>query len=202
MLGAKSMVSLKQIHSTMVHCVDDHWQQDKTIEGDALVTKLPNIAIGVLGADCAPILLADNSNRVIGAAHGGWDGVLSGVTDTLLQAMCQQGAEVAKITAAIGPAIQRQSYEVGSDFKDRVFAESGFDCGAYFSAAQSRGKWLFDLPRYIENRLNCVGITVVDRLPQNTYTNPQRFFSYRRSCHQGKVESARQMSLIMLAGAN
>ncbi len=194
-IGSKKLISLKQVHSNKVITIDCTWTGQEVIEGDGLVTTNPDLAITVLVADCAPVLFADSKNRVIGAAHAGWRGALSGITDHVINRMCAFGAERRSIVAAVGPAIQQASYEVGEEFMQ------------YFSDSESKQFFqidntgiFFDLPGYIVQRMAARGISHIDRLPHDTFSMEHEFFSYRRSCKRGETNCGRQIGSICLIG--
>lgn len=197
-LDADMLFSLKQIHSNNVVVINDQNNNEKVVEADALVTCTAGIALGVMGADCAGILFADPKNRVIGAAHGGWQGALFGVTDKVIDAMCDLGASKNNIVAAIGPAIQKQSYEVGDQFVAGFLKQSEIAGEDYFSLGKNGQGIFFDLPRYLEHRISNAVINQIDRLTEDTYSDEQRFFSYRRSCHRGQKCYGRQINAICI----
>ena len=170
---------------------------EQSVEGDGLVTTTRGIAIGVLGADCAPILFVDAENGVVGAAHGGWKGAVGGITDEVIKVMTELGAEIPRIRCAIGPAIQRASYEVGDDLREKVFSHSSLKPEKFFDRGNP-GHWLFDLPGYIAARVRAAGVHDVDSLGLDTYADSERFFSFRRACHQERIEYGRQMGVIAL----
>jgi len=175
--------------------VDQSWKPSETPEADAMVTRERGIALGVLGADCAPVLFADPAAGVIGAAHAGWRGALSGVLDNIVAALCEIGARRERLTAAIGPCIAQSSYQVGADFPVPFLAEDG-DNALFFAADGDRFR--FDLPGYIARRLARCGVTSVTRTPCDTFRQEDRFFSHRRSTLAGESECGRQLSAIVL----
>lgn len=197
-LDADVLFSLKQIHGNNVVLIDGQSDTEKAMEADALVTCTAGIALGVMGADCAGILFADPINRVIGAAHGGWRGALCGVTDNVVEAMCDLGASKNNIVSAIGPAIQKQSYEVGYEFVAEFLQQSEIAAENCFSSGENGQGIFFDLPRYLEHRLLNAAIGQVARLTDDTYSDEQRFFSYRRSCHRGHACYGRQINAICM----
>ena len=163
-------------------------------EADALVTDRPGLLLGILTADCVPVLFADVQAGVVGAAHAGWKGAIGGVTDATLAAMERIGAARDRIMAAIGPCIGRASYEVTEDFALRFEAADG-ENGRFFSAGRP-GHLQFDIGGYVASRLAAAGVARVEMLDEDTYAQPDRFFSYRRSCHRGEAGYGRQMSMI------
>jgi YfiH family protein len=197
-LHCNTLFSLKQIHSNNVIVIDEKSDSSKVVEADAMVTNRTGVALGVMGADCAAVLFADSDNRVVAAAHSGWQGALSGVTDNVITAMCDLGACKGRIAAAIGPAIQRRSYEVGDEFMSRFLKQSVVACEDCFSLGENGQGIHFDLPLYLEHRLFHAGVDQVDRLVEDTYTDEKQFFSYRRSCHRGEKFYGRQISAISL----
>jgi YfiH family protein len=164
---------------------------------DALVTATPGLALGVTGADCGMILFADKGARVIGAAHAGWKGALTGVLEATLAAMEVLGARRASTRAVLGPTIARKSYEVGAEFAERFIAASESHA-RFFSASPRAGHFLFDLPGFIAMRLRCAGIGSFEDLARDTYAEPASFYSYRRSVHQNEPDYGRQIAAIAL----
>jgi YfiH family protein len=197
-LPGSTLVTVHQVHSPDVVRVTAPLPLDIRPQADALVTDRPGLLIGVLTADCVPVLLADRQAGVIGAAHAGWKGAIAGVTDTTLAAMKALGADRTRITAAIGPCIGRTSYEVSDDFADPFIAEDA-DNGRFFAAGRP-GHLLFDIAAYVAARLARAGVGRVDLMDEDTYAQPDRFFSFRRSCHKGEPGYGRQISLIGLSG--
>jgi YfiH family protein len=193
--GAK-LVSLAQIHSADVHTVEPNWDFAVRPEGDGMVTALPGIMLGILTADCAPVLFADAQAGVIGAAHAGWKGALAGVVENTVAAMEKLGAEAAHITAAIGPAISQTNYEVGGDLRDRF----GTEDARFFVPADRPGYFRFDLPFYVAHRLGLAGIGRIDTLGLCTYPPENGFFSYRRATHLSEPDYGREISAIVIPG--
>jgi len=186
-----------QIHSPEVVVAETPWPASERPRADALVTRVPGLAIGVSTADCGPVLLADAEARVIGAAHAGWRGALAGVTDATIAAMEKLGARRHRIAAAVGPCIAQLSYEVDTAFRDRFcLQEPGSE---RFFIESASGKPHFDLPAYVVHRLIAAGVEQVEALHLDTYAEPDRFYSYRRSTHRGEADYGRQASLIALA---
>ena len=194
---ADRLVTVRQIHSAEVVIVERPWRREESPSADGLVTAAPGIALGVLAADCAPILLHDPIARVIGAAHAGWRGALGGVVDATIAAMAELGAEHLRIRAAIGPCIARQSYEVGPEFP-QPFAEDDPSNMRFFSPAPGSGRFLFDLRGYIAHHLARAGIATVEIVPHDTVADEERFFSYRRACLRGERSYGRGLSAIVL----
>ena len=190
--GAR-LVTVYQIHSA--DCVvAGEWSDDARPHADALVTDQPGVLLGVVTADCAPVLLADRRAGVIGAAHAGWKGAVAGVTDNTIAAMEALGAKRGDIAAAIGPCIAQPSYEVDAGFRQRFIAQDS-DNAAYFVAGQP-DHWQFDLENYVAARLERAGIDAVERLGLDTYPTENEFFSFRRATHRGEPDYGRQMSVI------
>lgn len=200
-LNASQLVSNQQMHGNAVRVIANGDDLQAMPPADGLVTKLPGIAIAALAADCAPVLFADIANAVIGVAHVGWQGALSGVTDSVLAVMRLQGAEIEHIYCAIGPAIQLASYEVGAAFQTAFVARSPIDSSGFFSIGAATGNVHFDLGGYITARLLAAGVKQVDCSKQDTYADSDRFFSYRRGCHLRQPVYGRQSGAIALTGA-
>ncbi len=196
-LPADRLLTCRQIHSAAVVTVEQPWGRDEAPQADGLVTRVRGLALGVLAADCAPILLHDPRAAVVGAAHGGWRGALGGVVEATLAAMAALGAERRHIRAGIGPCIGRDSYEVGADFPQPFIAEDPASRGC-FAPARRDGRWLFDLGRYLEERLRRAGVATVQRAAHDTAAEPDRFFSYRRACLRGEPGYGRGLSAIAL----
>lgn len=195
--GAR-LVTVYQVHSP--DCVvvgDDLWGDDQRPPADAMATDRPGVLLGILTADCAPVLLADREAGVVGAAHAGWKGAMGGVTDRTVAAMERLGASVSRIVAAVGPCIAQRSYEVDNAFRDRFCsADAG---NARFFLTGRQGHHQFDLEGYVAARLEAAGIAAVERLGLDTYAEPDRFFSYRRATHRGEPAYGREISLIGLS---
>jgi YfiH family protein len=163
-----------------------------------MVTDRPGLLLGILTADCVPVLLADEEAGVVGAAHAGWRGALAGVTDSTIDLMERHGALRDRITAAIGPAIGQASYEVDGGLRQRFVDED--EQNARFFIDGPRGRPHFDVPAYVAHRLLLAGVGTIERLALDTYADPDRFFSYRRATHRGEPGYGRQISLIGLSG--
>ncbi|PEQ12321.1 polyphenol oxidase [Novosphingobium sp. PC22D] len=194
------LLTVYQVHSPDCVVVAAPWHDEARPRADALVTDRPGLLLGILTADCAPVLLADREAGVVGAAHAGWKGALGGVTDATIARMCELGARPERIAAAVGPCIAQPSYEVDDGFRAR-FLERDAACGAHF-AAGAAGHWQFDLEGFVADRLAAAGIARVERLARDTYADPARFYSYRRATHRGEPSYGRQISLIGLAAAS
>jgi polyphenol oxidase len=192
-------LSLYQIHSPKVVVAEKPWDVTSRPRADALVTKVPQLAIGIGTADCGPVLLADPEAGVIGAAHAGWRGALTGVLEAAIGAMEQLGARRARIVAATGPMIRQPNYEVGQDLIDKFLADHK-DNARFFQPAARAGHAMFDLAGYIAARLRNAGIAQVEDLGHCTYADPAQFYSYRRSTHRAEPDYGRHINAIALAG--
>ncbi|ETI65552.1 polyphenol oxidase [Sphingobium sp. C100] len=195
-LPGTHLVTVRQVHSPDVVAVTQAFAEDARPVADALVTDRPGLLLGILTADCVPVLFADAAAGVIGAAHAGWKGAIGGVTDATIAAMEGLGARRDRMVCAIGPCIGRSSYEVTEDFADR-FEEADADNGRFFSQGRP-GHLQFDIGGYVAARLAGAGIGRVELLDEDTYSQPERFFSYRRACHRGEGGYGRQMAMIGL----
>ncbi len=187
------LLGLKQVHGTTVIDLETPWPPQAGPVADAVVTARPGLGIGVITADCAPVLFADAAGTVVGAAHAGWKGALAGVLEATVAAMRGKGA--ANIGAAIGPCIHQHSYEVRADLRDAVLARDSAD--ASFFAAAAPGFWRFDLPGYCAARLAAVGVLAAI-LPHDTCADEQTFFSHRRRTLRGEAAIGHQISVIRL----
>jgi polyphenol oxidase len=197
-LSAERLVSCHQVHGTATIRVERPWRREDNPQADGMVTAVSGIALGVLAADCAPVLFADPEARVIGAAHGGWRGALSGVMEATVAAMTGLGARAERIRAGIGPCIAQPSYEVGPEFRARFAAEDP-GAGDFFRPAPRAAHFLFDLPGYIAQRLSRLGLAEIARAPHDTAAEEDLFFSYRRACQRGEVDYGRGLAAIALA---
>ncbi|HET7817312.1 MAG TPA: peptidoglycan editing factor PgeF [Sphingomicrobium sp.] len=197
-LSGASLATVHQIHSAEAVLAERPWLHDERPRADAMATDRPGLLLGVLTADCAPVLLADVEAKVVGAAHAGWRGAAAGVTDSAIEAMERLGARRERIHAAIGPCIGAESYQVDKVFRRR-FLDSEEANGRFFCDGPA-GKPHFDLSAYVRHRLLAAGIGEVETLHLDTYAEPGRFFSYRRSTHRGEPSYGRQISLIGIAG--
>ncbi|MBT2244460.1 peptidoglycan editing factor PgeF [Sphingobium sp. BHU LFT2] len=198
LLPGATLVTVRQVHSPDVVTVTAPIAEDERPEADAMVTRTPGLILGILTADCVPVLFADREAGVIGAAHAGWKGAISGVTDRTISAMEMLGATRAGIACAIGPCIGRASYEVTLDFAER-FERDDADNARFFSAGRAR-HCQFDIAAYVASRLQAAGIGRISLLDEDTYSQADRFFSYRRSCHAQESDYGRQISMIALPG--
>lgn len=193
---AARLVTVYQVHSPRCATVAEPWAEDARPEADALVTDRPGLLLGIVTADCAPILLADPAAGVIGAAHAGWKGALGGVTDATVAAMVELGARPENIAAVVGPCIQQASYEVDEAFRDRFSADASAN-QSFFKPGRA-GHFQFDLPGYVAHRLAAAGTGTIETLALDTYAQPARFFSFRRATHHAESTYGRQISAIAL----
>jgi len=197
-LGVTSdrLLTLYQVHSPDVVTVTEPWEPGDGPKADGMVTRVKGIALGILAADCTPILFADGEAGIIGACHAGWKGALAGVADATVAAMEALGASRRRITAAIGPTIRQVCYEVGAEFRDRFVAVAP-DNAVWFRPGRADGKFHFDLPGYLARRLESTGIAGIEDCEICTYSD-SRFFSYRRATHRGESDYGRNLSAIVL----
>ncbi len=191
----KNLYLLKQVHSADVRVLSSYPDNDTPVEADAMVTRLPALALGILTADCTPILLADGDAGVIGAAHAGWRGAVDGIVGRTVAAMLELGAIRGNIVAAIGPTISGENYEVGPHFMDD-FIKLRPDGWRHFSLPAG-GRAHFDLPGFVEAELATAGISKIERVGGCTYAHPERYFSHRHATHQG-TRTGRQIAIIGL----
>lgn len=191
------LLSVYQVHSPDVVVAEEPWPAHARPRADAIVTRRPGLAIAASTADCGPVLLADPEAGVIGAAHAGWRGALAGVTDATIAAMERLGAERARITAAIGPMIRQPSYEVGLDVAARFIAEH-VDNEQFFAPSRNPGRTMFDLAGYIARRLERAGLRQIEDIRVCTYTEAEKFYSYRRMTHLGEADYGRHLNAIAL----
>jgi YfiH family protein len=192
------LLTAYQIHSPDVAVVAAPWTPDRRPRADALVTKEPGLAIAITTADCGPILLADERAGIIAAAHAGWRGAAGGVIEATIAAMERCGADRERIVAALGPMIRQRSYEVGPEFV-ADFTRQDPANARFFATAARNGHAQFDLPGYIATRLTAAGIRHIEDTGHCTYSDPARFFSYRRSTHRKESDYGRHISAIALA---
>jgi YfiH family protein len=185
-----------QIHSPDAVVATGPWQGPSRPRADAVVTRSEGLAIGATAADCGPILLVDPGARVIGAAHAGWKGALTGILETTIETMEKLGADRSGIVAAIGPMIRQHSYEVGGEFVER-FIEADAENGLFFIPSARAGHSMFDLAGFIRMRLENAGVLVIDDIGVDTYSD-ERFYSYRRSVHRKEPDYGRHVHAIAL----
>lgn len=193
-LPGAALATVYQVHSAEAVYVGEPWPERP--RADAMVTDRPGLLLGILTADCAPVLFADVEAGVVGAAHAGWRGAFGGVTDSTIAAMEKLGARRERIAAAIGPCIGQASYEVDEAFRARFLdADAAND---RFFAGRPAGKPHFDLEAYVAARLQAAGVGRVEPLHRDTYAEPDRFYSYRRATHRGEPDYGRQISMVAL----
>ena len=194
---ADRLMTVWQSHSPDVMMVKDAWDPRRSPDADAMVTRRPGIALGVLSADCTPILFADRAGTAVGVAHAGWKGALGGILEASVAAFDSQGVRAGEIRAAIGPTIGQANYETGPEFLDRFLAEDPANA-RFFIASPRSGHHCFDLPGYVKMKLECLGLAEIDNLGLCTYADETRFYSYRRATHRGEPDYGRLISAIVL----
>ena len=187
-----------QVHSADAVAVTQPWPAGERPRVDGIVTATRGLALGVTGADCGTILLADPGAGIVGAAHAGWGGALGGVLEATIAAMEHLGARRDAVIAALGPTIGPRSYEVGPEYRERFLAASD-DHIRFFTPSAKAGHFMFNLPGFIGMRLERAGVASFENLGLDTYADPARFFSYRRSVHRGEADYGRLVSAIALA---
>ncbi len=195
--GSDQLITPYQCHSADVVAAEEAWTGETAPRADAVVTARPGLAIGVSTADCVPVLFADANAGVIGAAHAGWRGAVSGVLEATIAAMEGLGAARSAITAAIGPAISQAAYEVGEEFETE-FVGKDADNARFFRRSNAQSRPHFNLPGYVESRLRNEKISHVEGLDICTYATENRLFSYRRSVHRRETDYGRQISAILI----
>lgn len=193
-LEETKLFGLQQVHSTTVHVITPK-STDDFHQGDALVTRTRGYALSVLGADCAPVLFADAKAQVIGAAHAGWRGAVTGIVEAVVSNMCDLGAQRDAIQACIGPCIHPDSYQVQDDFIQQLNELSSFDPSPFVITKQ--GDHFFDLPNYLLKQCEHSSIDA-HSLGIDTYKNADTYFSYRRNTHEKQTDYGRQISIIAL----
>lgn len=196
-LGADDLATLYQIHSAEVREVETPWPVAERPEADALVTRKPGIGLGILTADCVPVLFADPQARVIGAAHAGWKGALGGIVGATVDAMERLGAQRNRIHVAIGPCIHQASYEVGPELR-HGFVERDKESNRFFTPAKRDNHFQFDLAGFVGGRARLAAVAAVEDVGCDTYSDDERFFSYRRTTHRGENDYGRGISIIAL----
>lgn len=196
-LESERLVTAYQVHSPDVVEVKRPWASEDAPRADAMVTRERGLALGILTADCVPVLFAEPKAGVVGAAHAGWKGALTGVLEATIAAMKALGAEPARIVAGIGPAISQRSYEVGPEFP-LPFLEQDPRNADFFCPGAREGHFHFDLKGYVARRIAAAGLTTIQTLPCDTCAEDERFFSYRRACHRKEKDYGRGLSAIYL----
>jgi YfiH family protein len=192
-----TLVTVHQVHSGDALAVTAPWPDDGRPRADGMTTDRPGLALGILTADCAPVLFADDQAGVIGAAHAGWKGAVGGVVEATVRQMEALGADRSRIAAAVGPCIARRSYEVDDAFFRR-FAEADEANERFFSGGAGEGRHQFDLEGYVVSRLAQAGLARIEAVGEDTYSQDDRFYSFRRATHRGEPDYGRQLSLIAL----
>ena len=195
----RRLLTAYQTHSPNVVVAEAPWTTENRPRADAIVTRMRALAIGVTTADCGPVLFAEPRAGVIGAAHAGWRGALTGVIEATIAAMERLGAAQRQIRAAIGPMIRQGNYEVGPDLVERFRADDPAS-SRFFGPAKRDGHAMFDLAGYIAARLKRAGITEVEDVGLCTYADPEQFFSYRRTTHRAEADYGRHVNAIALTG--
>lgn len=196
-LGVEELVSLHQVHSPDVVVVTEPFSERP--KADAMVTKMPGMAIGVLTADCTPVLFCDREAEVVGAAHAGWKGALGGVLEATLQSMEGLGARRENTVAAIGPVISQRAYEVGPEFVER-FVDEDPEHMRFFAGGQG-DRAMFDLPSFCLHRLRAAGVGEAAWTGHCTYSDEKRFYSYRRCCHRSEPDYGRLIAAIAVSSS-
>ena len=197
-IKSHQLLSCYQVHSPDVIHVTEAWKDEQRPHADAMVTSIAGLALGVLTADCVPVLLVDRGRGVIGAAHAGWRGAVSGVIENTLTAMEKLGANRKFIHTAIGPCIWQKSYEVGGEFSAPFLAENPQNERFFYPSVRG-GHFMFNLPAYVETRLRCLGVASVEASPADTAADEALFFSYRRSTLRKEQRGGSLISVIVLA---
>lgn len=202
-LPGDALTSLYQIHSAEVAVIDRPLSWKEQPKADGVATNRPGVMLGIATADCAPILFADAEAGVVGACHAGWKGALTGVIEATVDAMEDLGADRDRIAGVLGPCIHQASYEVGPEYRERfIAAEAAAE--RFFAPSKTPGHHLFDLPGYVRDRMARSGIAQVGHVAEDTYADPDRFFSYRRATHRdernadGNIDYGRLLSAIAL----
>ena len=191
----EALISLNQVHSADVAVITE--AGDERPRADAMVTKVPGLVLGILTADCQPVLFADAGAGVVGAAHAGWKGAIGGVLEATVEAMIALGARRESIHAVIGPCISQAAYEVSQEFLDTFLAEDP-ELARFFAQGKAAGKYQFDLPGFGLHRLRGTGIASAEWTGHCTYSDESRFYSSRRTCHRGEADYGRLISTIRL----
>lgn len=191
------LVAARQVHGADCLVVREPWPADAAPDADALATDRPGLLLGVMTADCAPVLLADPAAGVVGAAHAGWKGALAGVLERTVEAMAGLGADPARVVAAVGPAIAQESYEVGPELEARFLAGDPASA-AHFAPVPASDRRLFDLKGYAAGRLHRAGVGRVEVLAHDTCADEALFFSFRRATRRGEARFGVQLSAVGL----
>lgn len=194
---AEALRTVYQIHSTEVLLLDRKEALTPRPKADAMVTNIPGLALGILTADCVPVLFADAANGVIGAAHSGWKGAVGNISKRVVEQMVDLGADRSAISAAIGPAIAQKSYEVGPEFPEPFLATDP-SAARFFIPSENPGRHMFDLTGYVRAELEKLGIGAIDLIDNDTCAEEDLFYSYRRMTKRGEADYGRQLSAIAL----
>ncbi|MDH3700950.1 MAG: peptidoglycan editing factor PgeF [Alphaproteobacteria bacterium] len=194
--SAPPLNTVHQVHGRTVARVERPWDPADSPQADALVSAVPGIALGILAADCAPVLFADAGGPVVGAAHAGWRGAIGGVVEATVAAMEELGARRSHIHAVVGPTIGPQSYEIGPEFPAPFLAEDQ-ENALFFVPSTRDGHQMFDLPGYLAKKLRALNLASATVLPRDTCAEPDAFFSYRRGTLIGESDYGRGLSAIM-----
>lgn len=196
-LPADALTTVYQVHSPDVITATEPFQHSAAPKADALVTNRPGIALGILTADCVPVLFCDPAAGVIGAAHAGWKGAVTGVLEATLDAMEALGARREHVLAGIGPHIGWDSYEVGPEFRDR-FLSVDADHESLFQPSSRIDHWMFDIGGFVDSRLRRAGVNQIQTTGLDTLAREDLFFSYRRACLRQEPDYGRGLSAICL----
>jgi len=196
-LEGERLVTAYQVHSPDVVEVKKVWAREDSPEADAMVTRERGLALGILTADCVPVLFAEPKAGVVGAAHAGWKGALGGVLEATVAAIKALGGDPRNIVAGIGPAISQRSYDVGPEFPTPFLAQDARNSDFFCPGARA-GHFHFDLKGYVARRLAAAGLSTIQTLPCDTCAEDERFFSYRRACHRKETDYGRGLSAIYL----
>jgi hypothetical protein len=191
------VLTVYQVHGCTAVRVDGPLSRGELPKADALVTTVPGLVVGVLTADCTPVLFADPEAKVVGAAHAGWRGAVAGIVEATIAEMERAGARRERIRAAIGPTISQAAYEVGPEFEAEVVALDPAN-RAFFTAREPGTRPRFDLPGFVARRLDRLGLGAVERASPCTYANESLFFSFRRATHRCEPDYGRQISAIVV----
>lgn len=194
----ENLLSLYQIHSATALTVSEPWPDDARPQADGMATATPGLALGILTADCAPVLFADPEAKVIGAAHAGWRGAVGGIVEATLTQMESLGAQLSNTIAVVGPAISQENYEIGADMRDEILSHDTQNA-RFFVPSDRDDHWRFDLEAYVLARLKAAGVGTMAGLGACTYADETHFFSFRRTTHRGEADYGRQISVITLA---